>query len=43
MKEDGERVIKKGRNMFYFNYFLVGYYRVKLFLSMKVKAMAACR
>ena len=24
VKEDGERVIKKGRNMFYFNYFLVG-------------------
>ena len=43
MKEDGERVSRKGRNMFYFNYFLVGEYRVKLFLSMQVKAIAACR
>ena len=24
VKEDGERVIKKDRNIFYFNYFLVG-------------------
>ena len=23
VKEDGDKVIKKGRNMFYFNYFLV--------------------
>ena len=42
MKEGGERVIKKVGICSYFNYFLVGYYRVKLFLSMQVKAMAAC-
>ena len=29
-------------NSIYFNYFLISYYRVRLFLAMQVRVMAAC-
>ena len=32
----------KSYNSTYFNYFLISYYRVRLFLAMQVRVMAAC-
>ena len=32
----------KSYNSIYFNYFLISYYRVRLFLAMQVRVMASC-
>ena len=39
--DDGKNDHKSYKSI-YFNYFLIGYYTVKLFLAMQVRVMAAC-
>ena len=39
--DDGKNDHKRYKSI-YFNYFLISYYRVKLFLAMQVRVMAAC-
>ena len=39
--DDGKNDHKRYKSV-YFNYFLTSYYRVKLFLAMQVRVMAAC-
>ena len=42
VKNDDGNNDHKSYNSFYFNYFLISYYRVRLFLAMQVRIMAAC-
>ena len=39
--DDGKNDHKRSKSI-YFNYFLISYYRVRLFLAMQVRVMAAC-
>ena len=39
--DDGKNDHKRHKSI-YFNYFLISYYRVRLFLAMQVRVMAAC-
>ena len=39
--DDGKNDHKRYKSI-YFNYFLISYYRVRLFLAMQVRVMAAC-
>ena len=39
--DDGKNDYKRYKSI-YFNYFLISYYRVRLFLAMEVRVMAAC-
>ena len=39
--DDGNNDHKRHKSI-YFNYFLISYYRVRLFLAMQVRVMAAC-
>ena len=41
-KNDNGKNDHKRYKSIYFNYFLISYYRVKLFLAMQVRIMAAC-
>ena len=42
VKNDNGNNDHKSYKSIYFNYFLISYYRVKLFLAMQVKVMVAC-
>ena len=42
VKDDAGQNDHKRYKSIYFNYFLLSYYRVRLFLAMKVRVMAAC-
>ena len=42
VKNDNGKNDHKRYKSIYFNYFLISYYRVKLFLAMQVRVMAAC-
>ena len=42
VKDDGRQNDHKSYNSIYFNYFVISYYRVRLFLAMQVRVMAAC-
>ena len=42
VKNDDGKNDHKSYNSIYFNYFLISYYRVRLFLAMQVRVMAAC-
>ena len=42
VKNDDGKNDHKSYNSTYFNYFLIRYYRVRLFLAMQVRVMAAC-
>ena len=42
VKNDDGKNDHKSYKSIYFNYFLISYYRVKLFLAMQVRVMAAC-
>ena len=42
VKNDNGRNDHKRYKAIYFNYFLISYYRVKLFLAMQGRVMAAC-
>ena len=39
--DDGKNDYRSYKSI-YFNYFLISYYRVRLFLAMQVRVMAAC-
>ena len=41
VKNDGKNDHRSYKSI-YFNYFLISYYRVRLFLAMQVRVMAAC-
>ena len=42
LKNDDGKNDHKIYKSIYFNYFLISYYRVRLFLAMQVRVMAAC-
>ena len=42
VKDDAGKNDHKRYKSIYFNYFLISYYRVRLFLAMQVRVMAAC-
>ena len=42
VKNDDGKNDHKRYKYIYFNYFLISYYRVRLFLAMQVRVMAAC-
>ena len=42
VKNDDGKNDHRSYNSIYFNYFLISYYRVRLFLAMQVRVMAAC-
>ena len=42
VKDDDGKNDYKRYNSIYFNYFLISYYRVRLFLAMQMRVMAAC-
>ena len=42
VKDDDGKNAHKSYKPIYFNYFLISYYRVRLFLAMQVRVMAAC-
>ena len=42
VKNDDGKNGHKSYKSIYFNYFLISYYRVRLFLAMQVRVMAAC-
>ena len=42
VKNDNGKNDHKRYKSIYFNYFLISYYRVRLFLAMQVRVMAAC-
>ena len=42
VKDDNGRNDHTSYKSIYFNYFLISYYRVRLFLAMQVRVMAAC-
>ena len=42
VKNDNGKNDHKRYKSIYFNYFLISYYRAKMFLAMQVRVMAAC-
>ena len=42
VKDDDGKNDHRSYKSIYFNYFLISYYRVRLFLAMQVRVMAAC-